>query len=303
MCETVGPGGDCQEEADKRLWGSAEGLWEKTSSVGASWVTDFHESQKMRGWSQAEPKHFMLHPLGTEERRGCNLWSGKMGQWQTLTRAWLNLSLRSPHPGFPDASLFSTAFPPPTLRNISSFCVPMICFTFGFAQQQRLLSQFLLRGPRAKKLHKSRAWAGSENARDFATKPHPPRLPEELCKWNQSECGWWETSEWKKPVQTETVELPTAVAWLPQSFFSYTLAFLSQRRHMLLFRSFSRACWLTLNSQTPVHSTPRAIICPVAICSCRYVWYVFIGDRWKVDFLHNMVQSLPWNLRSENLTH
>lgn len=84
-------------------------------------------------------------------------------------------------PPFPDPSLSSTAFPSLTFRKISSFGVPMFCFTFGFVQQQHILSQFLLRVQSAKKLHKkSWAWARSKNARDFATKPHLPRLPGEF---------------------------------------------------------------------------------------------------------------------------
>ena len=34
------------------------------------------------------------------------------------------------------------------------------------------------------------------------------------------------------------------------------------------------------------------------------VWYIFIGDRWEVEFGHSMVPPLPWNWkRLQNLTH
>lgn len=42
----------------------------KTSGVRASWVTNFHEGQEMRGWPWGELKYFILHPLVTSKRKG-----------------------------------------------------------------------------------------------------------------------------------------------------------------------------------------------------------------------------------------
>lgn len=215
-------------------------------------------------------------------------------------------------PPFPDPSLFFTAFPPPAFRKVSSFGVPMFCFTFDFVQQQRLLSQFLLRSPRAKKQHKrSKAWAGSENARDAATEPPPPRLPGELCKWNQSECSWWEPSEWRKPVQTETLEFPTAVAW---SGFPTV----SPRMHLLFYhkedtcffleKSPDHDCLnhdLTNPTLPQAHSALSAVACLVAICPCRSLWSIRfyirqVGGRCCSQYA--AFASLEFE-KAENLTY
>lgn len=123
-------------------------------------VSRCHRSQPP--WGPGIHVYYIASISETEEKGGYNLCSGAISEDADKMGAWFSLVLRRPLlfliPHCP--SLHSRS---PHVEKSSAFSVPTFCFTFGFVQPLRLLSQFLLRSWSAKKLHeKSRAWAGSD---------------------------------------------------------------------------------------------------------------------------------------------